>query len=134
MPRLITPDDMPWLHELCAKAYPAGYYDPDAADAWVRRLIVSPNYMAMRGERAAMICGNCPFPYAPKVKVADFLLIASFGRAWLELVAMTETCIKWAREIGVKRVIWSSMTGVDFRVLAEHFGARPISPDYSLEI
>lgn len=132
-PRRLTPADMPWLHELCAQAYPPGYYDRDAADAWVRRIIESPDYVAMRGKSACMICGLFAYPYAPAIKIAFHALVASFGRAARELLAMTALCAEWAKANGARALLWTAATGVDFGPLAKRFGAHPISPAYALD-
>lgn len=122
------------MHGLCAHAYPNGFYDPEASERWMERVLKSIDNIALRGEKACMICSVFGPPYAPKSRGAYFTLIASFGDAMAELVAMTKACIEWARSKRAWRIVWASATGVDFGPLAVKFGASPISPDYGLEL
>jgi len=134
MLRRVTEGDIPWLHQLCAAAYPSGYYDPVASEAWVRALMRAPNVFLMRGERAWLNAEVSPLPWQPTIKVARLLPVASQGRGMIELVKLTEAAIDWAREKGASKFYFAAVTGTDLGPLARRFGAVPVSPSYVLDL
>ena len=69
--RAVTIDDIPWLHAVCAAAYERGHYEPDAAEAWVRVMLVNPAYLVLRGTKAWIAVTVSAMPYAPEYRVAQ---------------------------------------------------------------
>lgn len=104
--RLVTEDDAAWIHALAAKAYPAGYYDPADAEAWLRPMLRSPNHLMLRGERAMMVVEIGALPFSRKVKMARFLPVVSAGGGFRELCRMNAVAIAWARKRGAREFRW----------------------------
>lgn len=132
--RRVTENDIPWLHELCAHAYPKGFFDPVASEIWVRRMLTSNDHLCIRGERSWLVATvNCA-PWNPKVKVGSLLPVSSFGDATEEIRGMLSTATSWAREKGATLFFFSAITGYDFGPLVVPMGAKTISPAYVLEL
>lgn len=134
--RRVTEEDIPWLHELCRQAYPAGYYDPIASERWVRGLMKQPSTVLLLRGSLAWLCTNVAAPpWDSKKLEARLLPVASSSpkAAW-ELAKMTKQAIDWAREQGASKFYFAAMTGVDLGPLARRFGAVPVSPSYVLDL
>ena len=129
--RVVTPDDIPWLHAVCAAAYQRGHYEPDAAEIWVRAMIASPAYLVLRGRKAWMAATVSGLPYAPKYLVGRIVAVA--GKASKELFAMADIVAAWFRRMGAKAIYLGTITGVDLGPIARRLGAKPNSPSYVVE-
>ena len=133
--RRVTEEDIPWLHALCASAYPPGYYDPIASEQWLRLLLCTPSVLLLRGSSAWLNGAVSSLPWQPATREARLLPVASNSpRAAWELVKMTGMAIDWAREKGASKFYFAAVTGVDLGPLARRFGAKPVSPSYVLDL
>ncbi len=132
--RRVTEADTPWLHTLGKACYPDGTYDADAAEQWVKSIMRSPNHLLLRGDRSWIVAWVQSAPYRPKFKTGHFLIVASLGKAIVELRSMTAIVVEWAKQKGAARMYWASINGNDFGPLAKPHGAKPVSPSYMLEL
>ena len=132
--RRVTEEDIPWLHDLCARAYPEGYFDPVAAEKWVRSMLGSSNHLPIRGDRSWLVGYVQPLPWNPAHKTAHLLPVSSYGNAREEISEMVSIAITWAKSLGAGEFYFSTITGFDFGPIVLPLGAKPSSPAYVLRL
>ena len=133
-PRPCTVADVPWMLEVAARSYERGTFEPAAASGWLLSLIGNPACLCLRGEKAVLIAAVSRLPYNPKRRRGSFMPIFSKGNAARELLEMTATALRWAKDKGADEFIMGADTGTDMGPLARRFGGKPVCPAYVVEL
>jgi hypothetical protein len=137
--RRVTEADIPWLHDLCARAYPKGYFNPEDAEKWVRYMIAnamldSSTHLVLRGDRSWLVAFVQSLPWNMAQKVARLLPVSSLGSARREIEEMVRIAVDWARKKGAGEFHFATITGVDLGPIVLPLGAKPSSPAYVLRL
>jgi hypothetical protein len=128
--RKATIDDVDWMMSVAAAAYPNGTYEEEAGRKYWESIMGNKDCLLLRGEKVVMGAAIVSMPYAPSIKFAITLPIASLGNSGSELLKMTKQILAWAKDKGATHFNFAAITGVDLGPLAKRFNGVPVSPSY----
>ena len=128
-------DDLPWLHALGSKRYPARF-DPDAACQWFRNIVLKSPMMfyPVRSADAFAISMLSCLPWTPNELETNVVFLCADDGAMWQALKLLRASIAWAERR--KCTVWrmSSDTDYDLRALAYRLGARDLSPRFELRL
>lgn len=137
--RLCTEEDIPWMLQVAAEAYP----QTDAARSqpaidWIRERLKEPNLIFLRGDRAIGIANLVERFYAPgRLQCYLLFLYASkadgLSNVW-EPFRILDALADWGKENGASAFWYGDVTGFDFEAYAKRRGGRLAGKTYVIDL
>lgn len=134
-PRILTRDDLDWLHYICRKRYDHKY-DPVGTESWfVNEVMAKPIlYFPVRSDDAFLISMITTLPWTPTVFCCDQVFACADSNKMWQLVGLLRRSVAWAKRRNCTEWRVSSDTLYDFRPLAKRFGAEELQGRWILRL
>ena len=131
--RLLTEDDLPWLHPLFAKRYPG--HDAYTTERWFRAVVCKDamNMFAVRTDGAFLVAMHTILPWMPKDGEVNIVCICADDHAGWQVIALLRKSIEWARHRNAAKWRLTSDTSYDIWPLALRVGATSLRPRYEID-
>ena len=120
--RKIVHDDLPWVADVCAHAYPGRVKDWDGFYAWWKQAVSNPNLLCIRTDIAFLVSALHRFFYDPSLVLGTAVYFASEQTAPWDMVALVRTGARWAVDAGALEYEVDATTGIDPKPLAARIG------------
>lgn len=132
--RLVRAEDIDWLSEVCANAYPGKIKDWDGFKRWWLQAVNNRELACLRTDKAFIVCALQRFFYDPSLVLGKTIYFASEQTAPWDMVALVRTGARWAAERGAKEFEIDAITGIDPRPLAARLGNLTERPAYRMRL
>lgn len=132
--RLLTEDDLPWLHSLFKKRYPK--HDALTTERWFRAAVCrdAMNMLAVRTDGAILVAMNTVLPWIPSEPEVNIVCICADDNAGWQVIILLRKSIEWARLRNAAKWRLTSDTSYDVWPLALRVGATSIRPRYEIDL
>ena len=119
MLRQLGPDDLEWLAEVSAEAYPGRIKDWAGFAEGIMMMLQNPQMACLRTENAFLFAGLQRFFYDPGLIIGTTVHFASRGTVPWEVVSLARAGLIWAFSKGAVEFEFDSITEVDFGPLVK---------------
>ena len=127
-------DDIPWVTEVCARAYPGKIKDWGGFQRWWEAVLFNRELACFRTDRAFLVAALQRFFYDPSLILGKTIYFASEQTAPWDMVALVRTGARWAAGMGAKEFQIDALTGIDVRPLAARIGNLSEVPMYRMRL